>query len=171
MVKEYTKSLSNTSTTSVDSGIFDVDLTQSDDNVADMTKDMSMGEAVKKILTDAKSDNRLIFGVKNAIKHFNETENPEHSLFFFMAPTKDHTTHMSILLLKAFCFENDIYTVQLDSEEKLSRIINSDGASCALVQRSDVINDVYNKFETILIDHCEDFWDEIIQPIIRLPEK
>ncbi|XP_070509606.1 uncharacterized protein [Chironomus tepperi] len=144
MVKEYTKSLSNTSTTSVDSGIFDVDLTQSDDNATDMTKDMSIGEAVKKILTDAKSDNRLIFGVKDAIKHFNETENPEHSLFFFMAP---------------------------NSAEKLSRIINSDGASCALVQRSDVINDVYNKFETILIDHCEDFWDEVVQPIIRLPEK
>lgn len=171
MVKEYTKSLSNTSTTSVDSGIFDVDLTQSDDNATEMTKDMSIGEAVKKILTDAKSDNRLISGVKNAIKHLNETENPEHSLFFFMAPTKDHTIHMSTILLKAFCFENDIYTVQLDSEDKLSRIINSDGTSCALVQRSDVINDVYNKFETILIDHCEDFWDEVVQPIIRLPEK
>ena len=140
MVKEYTKSLSNTSTTSVDSGIFDL----SDDSTTDMTKDMSIGEAVKKILNDAKSDNRLIFGVKNARNHFNETENPEHSLFFFMAPTKDHTTHMSTILLKAFCFENDIYTVQLDSAEKLSRIINSDGASCALVQRSDVINDVYN---------------------------
>lgn len=174
MVKELTKSLSNTSTTSIDSGVFDVDILQSslnnseEDNTA---TEMNIGEAVTRILVDARKGNRLILGVKNAINYLNDTENPEHSLFFFMAPARDHTTHMSTILLKAFCFENDIYIVQLDSEEKLSRIINADGASCALVQRSDVNNDVYNKYETILIDHCEDFWGEIVQPIIKLPDK
>jgi ribosomal protein L7Ae-like RNA K-turn-binding protein len=132
---------------------------------------MNVGEAVKKILADASKDKRVISGVKSAIKFLNETENPEHSLFFFMAPTVDHTAHMSTILLKAFCFENDIYTVQLDSMEKLSRILNVEGTSCALVQRSDIENDLYTNDETLLIDHCEDYWDEVVQPIIRLPEK
>lgn len=164
MVKGYTKSLSNTSTTSVDSGIFDV-------QVVEPEIKMNIGEAVRRILIDAKKESRLVSGVKNAINYLNEADNPENSLFFFMAPTMDHANNMSTTLLKAFCFENDIYIVQLDSEKKLSRIIGAQGVSCALVQRSDVSNDVYNTHETILIDHCEDFWDEIIQPIIKLPEK
>lgn len=177
MVKEYTKSLSNVSTNSVDSGIFDV---ESDNNKKQSNtvsndkktiKEMNVGEAVKKILADAKADDRIVCGVNSSIKFLNDTENPEHTLFFFMAPTNDHSAHMSTILLKAFCFENDIYIVQLDSSEKLSRLLNIDGTSCALVQRSNIINDVYNSFETMLIDHCEDFWNEIVQPIIRLPEK
>lgn len=168
MTKGFTKSLSNTSTTSIDSGIFDIDISSAD---KEPTKKMNIGEAVKKILADASKEKRVISGVKNAIKFLNDTENPEHTLFFFMAPTVDHTTHMSTILLKAFCFENDIYIVQLDSMEKLSRILNIENTSCALVQRSDIENDIYSSDEMLLIDHCEDFWDEIIQPVIRLPEK
>lgn len=169
MTKGYTKSLSNTSTTSVDSGIFDIDISLSDKD--EPQREMNIGEAVRKILLDASGDKRVIAGVKSAIEFLNETENPEHTLFFFMAPTVDHTTHMSAILLKAFCFENDIYIVQLDSMEKLSRVINVEGTSCALVQRADIENDVYTNEETMLIDHCEHFWNEVVQPIIRLPEK
>jgi ribosomal protein L7Ae-like RNA K-turn-binding protein len=169
MTKGYAKSLSNTSTTSVDSGIFDIDISSTDKDTSGST--MNIGEAVKKILSDANKDKRVISGVKNSIKFLNETENPEHTLFFFMAPTVDHTSHMSTILLKAFCFENDIYIVQLDSMEKFSRILNIEATSCALVQRSNIVNDVYSNDETVLIDHCEYFWDEVVQPIIRLPEK
>lgn len=168
MTKGYAKSLSNTSTTSIDSGIFDIDISSCDNATS---KEMSIGEAVRKILTDAAQDKRVVSGVKNSIKFLNETENPDSALFFFMAPTVDHTEHMSAILLKAFCFENDIYIVQLDSMEKLSRILNVEGTSCALVQRTDFENDLYTNDETVLIDHCEDFWDEVVQPIIRLPEK
>jgi growth arrest and DNA-damage-inducible protein len=88
-----------------------------------------------------------------------------------MAPTRDHTAHMNSILLRAFCFENDIYIVQLDSAEKLSKILNTSDVTCALVQRSNIASDTYNFAETMLIDHCEDFWDEVVQPIIKLPDK
>ena len=126
---------------------------------------MTIGEAVEKVLIDASQNGRLISGLKNSIQHLNETEKPEESLFFFMAPTRDHTAHMSTILLKAFCFENDIYIVQLDSAEKLSKILN-ESVTCALVQRS-CINSMT---EEVLVDHCEDFWDELVQPVIKLPE-
>jgi growth arrest and DNA-damage-inducible protein len=73
---------------------------------------------------------------------------------------------MSTILLKAFCFENDIYIVQLDSAEKLSKLINIEGATCALVQRSN--QNQCSLVEEMLIDHCEDFWDELVQPVIKL---
>lgn len=165
MVKEYSKSLSNTSTTSVESGIFEMEFSQFEEDM----KKMTIGEAVERVLIEANQSGRLISGLKNSITHLNETETPEDSLFFFMAPTRDHASHMSTILLKAFCFENDIYIVQLDSAEKLSKLINIEGATCALVQRSSATNKS-SMVEEMLIDHCEDFWDELVQPIIKLPE-
>lgn len=172
MVKEYTKSLSNVSTTSVESGIFEMEISQFEEDM----KKMTVGEVVERVLIEANESDRLISGLKNSITHLNETEMPEDSLFFFMAPTRDHASHMSTILLKAFCFENDIYIVQLDSAEKLSKLINCEGSTCALVQRSSA-SKASNKnqsqcslAEEMLIDHCEDFWDELVQPIIKLPE-
>lgn len=168
MVKDYTKSLSNSSTTSVESGIFeDMDISQYEEKM----KKMTVGEVVERVIIEAHKEARLICGLKNSIKHLNETENPENSLFFFMAPTRDHASHMSTILLKAFCFENDIYIVQVDSAEKLSKLINIEGATCALVQRSSAENkNMCSLVEEMLVDHCEDFWDELVQPIIKLPE-
>lgn len=170
MVKEiYSKSLSNTSTTSVESGIFEMEISQFEEEM----KKMTIGEAVERVLIEANQSDRLICGLKNSIKYLNETETPEDSLFFFMAPTRDHASHMSSKLLQAFCFENDIYIVQLDSAEKLSKLINIEGATCALVQRSSASHKNQSEcslVEEMLIDHCEDFWDELVQPIIKLPE-
>lgn len=181
MVKEFNKSLSNTSTTSVESGVFDLD----DSFETSTGLKMNIGDAVKHILVEANDENRLICGLNNASKFLRNTENPEHSLFFFIAPSVngDSVTHMQEVVLQAFCFENDIYIVKLDSGKKLNSILGLKTCddTCALVQRSAVMdiknNDVevdLNKFtelENILIDHCEDFWSEPIQPIIRLPEK
>lgn len=176
MVKEFNKSHSNTSTTSVESvesGVFEMGSSE---------VPMNIGDTIKMILEDAQKNGRLICGLNDAAKHLTETEEPENSLFFFVAPSNvgDHSSHMSSIFLRAFCFENDIYIIQVDSAEKLNRILGSkSNHTCALVQRTLLIHDknqsqIYETFtelETALIDHCEDFWDEPVQPIIRLPEK
>lgn len=170
MVKDYAKSHSNTSTTSVESGIFDMEMPLSKEE-EEMEK-LNIGEIVEKILIDANKCGRLISGLNNAVSHLNETESSEDTLFFFMAPTRDHTAHMSTILLKAFCFENDIYIIQLDNADKLAKIINVEGAQCALVQRSTSNkNEVCSVLEEVLVDHCEEFWYEVMQPVIKLPEK
>jgi hypothetical protein len=179
MVKEFFKSLSNTSTTSVESGIFDVDYNSDNEN------SQCIGETVEKILMEAQHESRLICGWKSASKYLSDTETPEHSLFFFLVPsaTGDYVSHMQEVLMRAFCLKHDIYVIQLDSTKKLNNILglkNCDHA-CALVQRSSTLKvenpedeidlDEFTSLENDMIDYCEDVWSEPIQPVIRLPEK
>ena len=180
MVKEFNKSNSNTSTTSVDSGIFDVE--DYVETAAGLK--INIGDAVKEILSDAQKENRLISGLNNVSKYLKDTENPEHSLFFFIVPSSngDSLTHMQEVVLQAYCLENDIYIMKLDSSKKLNKILGLNRCdTCALVQRSAVkdlkkIDDEidlekFTELENLLIDHCEDFWTEPIQPVVKLPEK
>jgi growth arrest and DNA-damage-inducible protein len=186
MVKEFNKSLSNTSTTSVESGIFDVDF---EPNELDFETKCAVpiGETVKEILTEANNESRLICGWKSAINYLNETEYPEHSLFFFLVPSANNSdciSHIQEVMMKAFCLDNDIYVIQLDSVEKLNALLGSaknENHQCALVQRSSILKcqnqedeidlDEFSEIENALIDYCEEVWTEPVQPIIRLPEK
>jgi growth arrest and DNA-damage-inducible protein len=185
MVKEFNKSFSNVSTTSIESGVCDLyfDDEETWENANSIDK-MTLGDTVKQILKDANNESRLICGLSKVSEYLNSTEYPEHSLFFFIAPSanSDSVTHMSEIVLQSFCFEYDIYIVKVDSAQKLNKILGSDSCdTCALVQRSasidpDLVDDAidldkFTELENTLIDHCEDFWSEPVQPIIRLPEK
>lgn len=141
---------------------------------------MNIGETVKEVLVEAKKANRLISGLSDASKYLRETENLESSLFFFIVPTSNGNslTHIQEVVLQSFCFENDIYIIKLDSIDKLNKIIGYEQGTetCALVQRlseadrSQPKKEKYTDLELVLIDHCEDFWDELVQPIIKLPD-
>lgn len=191
MVKEFNKSLSNVSTTSVESGICDMyssddyDCEESNATICETEiNKMTLGEAVKRILVESNDSGRLICGLNKVSEYLNSTEFLEHSLFFFIAPSakSDSLVHMQEVVLQSFCFENDIYIIKVDSAEKLNKIIDSNRCdTCALVQRSAVCDlksvddpidiDKFTELENILIDHCEDFWSEPVQPIVKLPEK
>lgn len=141
---------------------------------------MTIGETIKEILLEAQKENRLISGLSNASTYLKESENAEHSLFFFIvqSSTSDSLAHIQEVILQSFCFENDIYIIKLDSVEKLNKILGSEQRcdTCALVQKlsqnkGQSRKEKYTERETILIDHCEDFWDELVQPVIKLPEK
>lgn len=125
------------------------------------------------VLLRAQLESRLIIGVSQAVKSLSKS--PQDAVFCFLAPPRagDSATHMHETLLQAFCFENDIYIIKVDSSEKLSRILGSKTLeSCALVQRAWATDqtEIFTKSEDTLIDHCEDFWDAPRQPVIRLPE-
>lgn len=172
MLKDLFESSLNTSTESIESGFFDFDL-----DFETATK-MNIGDAIEGILTAAQVENRIICGLSDASRHLKESDSSENSLFFFIAPSPlvDSLTHMTEVFLQAFCFENDIYIVKLDCAQKLSRILNSETlVTCALTQKAtqslEMRREKYTDLEKVLIDHCENFWDEPVQPIIRLPEK
>ncbi|XP_055629400.1 growth arrest and DNA damage-inducible protein GADD45 alpha-like [Toxorhynchites rutilus septentrionalis] len=129
---------------------------------------------VRTTLVAALAQHRVVVGMSNAIRSL--TEEPQKFLFCFMAPTKfpDSGTHMQQVLLEAFCFENDIYIIKVDSAEKLGRLLGSSSlASCALVRKCPCSSgeDKYTRSENILIDHCEFYWDEPTKPVIKLPDK
>jgi hypothetical protein len=176
MVKEYFKSLSITSTTSVESGFYDDEEVREEGGVSEA----HIGKTVKEILCSASEESRLICGWKEVIDHLNETEYPEHSLFFFLVPIDDKLSHMQEVMTRAFCLANDIYVVQLDSIENFNKILGSDKSSthaCALLQRSsamkvqDADDEIeFTQLENDIIDYCEEFWCDPIQPIVRLPQ-
>lgn len=135
-------------------------------------KPTNLGRTVRNVLLKAQSDKRTIVGVAAAVKTLSSA--PEDALFCFLAPPSkgDSATHMQEVLLQAFCLENDIYIIKVDSNEKLSRILGAHTLeSCALVQKSwDETEEVLTTGEESLVDHCEAYWDEPNQPVVRLPE-
>lgn len=133
----------------------------------------TIGRTVRSALMKAQTESRLIIGLGSAIKVLSKA--PEGSLFCIMAEPQagDSATHMHEVLLEAFCYENDIYVIKVDSADKLSRILNMNTLeTCCLVQKTwtgDNEDDSCNKLESLLVDHCEDCWDMPQQPIIELP--
>lgn len=133
----------------------------------------NVGKTIKQLLLKAQSESRVTVGLSACINILSKT--PEDSLFCLLAEPKkgDSATHMHEVLLEAFCYENDIYVVKVDSADKLSRILGqSDIESCALIQKSWTSNnedESFDSLENALVDHCEAFWDAPQQPIIKLP--
>lgn len=133
----------------------------------------NIGRTVKSALLQAQADSRVIIGLTECINILSKI--PEGSLFCLLAKPQagDSATHMHEVLLEAFCYENDIYVIKVDSAEKLSRILGTTSiVSCVLIQKSfskDQIEENLNKMENAMVDHCEAFWDATIQPVIQLP--
>lgn len=123
---------------------------------------------LRSVLLRADLECRLIIGLPAAVKQL--SVDPEDTLFCVVISSQkgDSATHMQEVLLRAFCFENDIYTVQADSAEKLGRMLNVYCGSCVLVQKSST--GITSLAEEALIDFCEDYWDAPIQPVVPLPE-
>lgn len=137
-----------------------------------------IGYTVEKAMKQAKSDERLVVGLSQAVKTL--SNEPEDTIFCVLAQPKpgDSATHMQVILLEAYCYENGIYTIKVDDPEKMSRIVGATKLeSCVLIQRhkyDDVQPQHKLKFlelEERLIDHCEDYWDAQHQPVIRLPDE
>lgn len=142
------------------------------------------GSLVKKALVQAKLERRLVVGLAQ-IGRFLAQNQMNIPILCLMTPprTGDCATHMHEVLLKAYCLENDIYIVELDSAEKLNRILESPQLeSCALIcanpagdsdcEGSFLDEDFQmTKIERKLVDYCEDHWNDSEHSTIRLPEK
>lgn len=140
-----------------------------------------IGSICSKALRNAKQQDRLIVGLSQAIKTL--SNDPEDTMFCILAQPKpgDSAAHMQVILLEAFCYENGIYTINVDDTEKLSTIVGAPKLeNCVLMQRFKHQTDINNNqplklmffdLEEKLTDHCEDYWDSQHKPIIRLPDE
>jgi len=141
-----------------------------------MLTNNEIGTTVRSAIHLAMKEDRLVLGLLDTVKTLAKA--PEDSLFCIMAQPEigDSATHMHEVLLEAYCYENDIYIIKVDSSSKLCRMIGtSEMESCVLVQKSMATNgngdaEHYSEIEDLLIDHCEAHWDATVQPIIQLPE-
>lgn len=155
-----------------------------------------VGRVLRNALVKAGSEHRLMAGVQNAIKTLSQI--PEETLFCVMAACSDETdsaTHINQVLLEAFCYENDIYVLKVDSASKLGRLLSNSSSessdkmgTCCLIQKTLSVDgkefdrkssgkydseeeeeDILNTHEAELVDYCEAFWNVPQLPIIELP--
>lgn len=158
-----------------------------------------IGRNVRCALKRAVYEKRVVVGVAAAVKQLlnrstsTESDTSDYSdnsrssddvIFCVMAPSAagDSATHMQTILLEAFCYENDIYIVKVDSATKLSHLLGSRTTqTCALIQRpwsdgaASSASDSWDESElsaaeAAIVDHCEEFWDVPKQPLVQLPD-
>ncbi|XP_071118906.1 growth arrest and DNA damage-inducible protein GADD45 gamma-like [Haliotis cracherodii] len=108
------------------------------------------------------------------------TTNPDNVMLCILPDASDHcdvTVHIQHTLIQAFCWENDIQMIKVDSVDKLAVLLNVKSTndavcgpvSCALIQFPS--GDLSPEMERVsqYIDHVT-FSDVYPRPVIRLPE-
>ncbi|KAL3288543.1 hypothetical protein HHI36_002982 [Cryptolaemus montrouzieri] len=145
-----------------------------------------LGRAVRGVLNHAKVENRLVCGLIPAINYLEK--NPEDVLFCLLPQTSpgDATTHMQTVLLQAYCYENYIPVIQVDSGQKLAELCgfserkHQSKCLCAIVTKcpemADIVSDdstssmsSLSPTEQILTTFYECTIEEFPRPIIVLP--
>lgn len=136
----------------------------------------NIGKIIHCALDRAMHESRLVVGLAASAKELSTKGNGDAMFCLLATPEAgDSATHMHTILLEAFCFENDIYIIKVDSGKKLSRILGTSALeTCVLIQRpwndDGQNNEEYTADEEAMVNHCEAFWDVPQQPIIALPE-
>lgn len=140
-----------------------------------------ISEIVQTVLSVAKSAQRLTLGFSDAIKLLSNA--PEEAQFCFLAEPKrgDSATHMHEVLLQAFCYEHGIYIIKVDNGQKLAHVVDTlaSDVKCVLVRRrrnEDNSDDAtigttsIASEEDILVNFCENSWNDNDYRIVKLPE-
>ncbi|KAL1501676.1 hypothetical protein ABEB36_006963 [Hypothenemus hampei] len=138
---------------------------------------------LKHVVTKAKIDRRLVCGLLPAIAFLENT--PEEVVLCVLPTTRpgDATTHIQAVLLQAFCYENYIPVIQVDSSEKLAYYCGTSTkikdttshCNCAIITRDvslpvteiDVIP--MSDHEQFLTDFYECSLEMYPRPVIQLP--
>ncbi|CAG4995578.1 unnamed protein product [Parnassius apollo] len=143
-----------------------------------------ISQCIKTVLRRACVEKRLTIGLLPAIQYLSTNCNGALFCITTEAPPGDSATHMQEVLLQAFCVENDIYNIKVDSELKLKELLGctrgSMDFSCILVHYpyTDPFSDgheidlsILSETERNLIEYCESNWGYSQVPVIKLPEK
>ncbi|KAK9873587.1 hypothetical protein WA026_023143 [Henosepilachna vigintioctopunctata] len=145
-----------------------------------------LGRAVRGVLNLAKVEERLVCGLIPAITCLEK--NPEDVLLCLLSQTSpgDATTHIQTVLLQAYCYENYIPVIQVDSDQKLAELCGSEKRKsktkclCAIITKcpespgetsdeSCSTTGSLSPTEQILTDFYECTLEEFPRPVVKLP--
>ncbi|XP_048518198.1 uncharacterized protein LOC109534077 isoform X2 [Dendroctonus ponderosae] len=144
--------------------------------------EITLGQTLRTALTKAKAGGRLVCGLFPAIAHLENT--PDEVVLCVLPTTRpgDAATHIQAVLLQAFCYENCIPVIQVDSSEKLANYCgvatsakDASHCNCAIITRDITlpITDDYvlpmTDNEQFLTAFYECTLEECPRPIIKLP--
>jgi len=139
---------------------------------------------VRKCLIQSKIEKRIVVGVTEISQFLVVNDSLHIPIFCLMTPprTGDYVTHMHEVLLKAYCHENDIYIVEIDSAEKLSRLLDAPRVETCVMICANPAGDgdcegsfldqdyQMTRVEKKIVDFCEEHWEDE-ETVVRLPDK
>lgn len=141
-----------------------------------------LGRSLRAALTKARVERRLVCGLLPAIKNLEKSPEEVVLCVLPIARAGDAATHIQAVLLQAFCYENCIPVLQVDSSEKLanycgasSKIKDTSHCNCAIVTRDNTLpmtdEDILpmSENEQFLTDFYECTLEEFPRPVIELP--
>ncbi|CAG9834600.1 unnamed protein product [Diabrotica balteata] len=154
---------------------------ETENQKSEMFNRTKLSRAMHAMLTQARSNSRLICGLLPTIAHL-ETS-PEDVIFCLLPQTRpgDASAHMQTVLLQAFCYENYIPVIQVDSSEKLADYCgetyseNQTNCTCAIVTRDFSLPSTpedeipMSPTEKMLADFYDFTLEQSTRPIIELP--
>ncbi|XP_066996437.1 growth arrest and DNA damage-inducible protein GADD45 gamma [Anabrus simplex] len=140
-----------------------------------------LGKNVWAVLRQAQAEKRLTCGLLPAIKLLEH--DPDRALFCILSQSGpgDTARHIHTVLLQAFCYENDIHILKVDSAERVNELVHGKGkhpridSSCLLVHQPGGSRDAENsellltECEKELVKFCDTTLDMFPQPVIKLP--
>ncbi|XP_048763548.1 growth arrest and DNA damage-inducible protein GADD45 gamma-like [Ostrea edulis] len=122
------------------------------------------GQMLKDVLVQAKEEGRATFGIYECAQLLNTNSDDVTLCILPPGDVNDVTVHIHHTLMEAFCLENDIKLIKVDSLEKLEAVFsgtsNTDmlDCSCVLVTAPEKTDHTYN-----------DLMDVTDGPVIEMP--
>lgn len=147
-----------------------------EDNKCKMINRQKLGRTVSGVLEHARLENRLVCGLVSAVATLER--NPEDVLVCVLPSAPgDAAAHMQQVLLQAYCYENYVPVIQVDSSEKLAEACGmartrKKSLPCAVVTKFPQTPDgesPCSPTEQILKDFYKCTLEEHPRPIIELP--
>lgn len=142
----------------------------------------SIGRAVRAVLAQAKIERRLICGLYQAIGYLEEKADDALLCLLPESRPGDVTSHMQTVLLQAFCYENCIPVITVDSSKRLGELCGlnakskeGDTCACAIITRDPNIpwdengDPPLSPGEKTLHDFYECTMEEFPRPVVELP--
>ena len=103
----------------------------------------NIGMALKTVLQKAKEEDRLVCGVYECAQTLqNIPEDVALCLLLEVADTEDVAAHIQHKLVEAFCWENDIQVVKVDSFKTVAKVLTNEkteaknDVGCILIQNA-----------------------------------
>ncbi|XP_039276413.1 uncharacterized protein LOC111058066 isoform X2 [Nilaparvata lugens] len=128
-----------------------------------------IGKEVVAVLNGAINEKRAVCGLLAAIRQLEL--DPFRIAFCLLPqqPSSDRASHIHTILLQAFCYEQNIAIIQVDSQDKLKQYTAETDCSCVLIlQPWSKENDA--SAEKQLLKRIKNFSTlQSIQPIFKLP--
>lgn len=129
-------------------------------------RNTNTGRMLKDVLVQAQAEGRTTFGIYECAQLLNTAPDDVTLCILPVGDNGDVTVHIHHTLMEAYCLENDIKLLKVDSLEKLEGVFpvnensNTDAVdcSCILVKAPEKTDHVYN-----------DLMDVVDGPVVEMP--